>query len=75
MGDTVMFEVTIKNRGDAPARDFRVSFRDTSSVWPALEKMVSGEVGPGQSSTVNFRVACGCRPTPVPRLLPTLGQK
>ena len=54
VGDTVMFEVTIKNRGDAPARDFRVSFRDTSSVWPALEKMVSGEVGPGQSSTVNF---------------------
>ena len=54
VGDTVTFTVTIENRGDASARDFHVSFRDTSSVWPPIEVMVSDNIGAGQSATVNF---------------------
>ena len=54
VGDTVTFRITIKNRGDAPARDFHVSFRDTSSVWPAMEKVVSGEISAGRATTVSF---------------------
>ena len=54
VGDTVAFMVTIENRGDASARDFHVSFRDTSSVWPPIERVVSVNIGAGQSTTVNF---------------------
>ena len=54
VGETVTFRVTIENRGDATARDFHVSFRDTSSVWPPIEKLVSGNIVSGQSTTVSF---------------------
>lgn len=54
VGDTVSFEVTIDNQGDAPAGDFHVSFWDTSSVWPAMEKVLSGELGAGRTATVGF---------------------
>ena len=54
VGDTVDFMVTIENRGDASARDFHVSFRDTSSVWPPIERVVPDSIGAGQSATVNF---------------------
>ena len=54
VGDTVTFGVTIENRGEAPARDFHVSFRDTSSVWPPIERVVSDNIPAGQSNTVSF---------------------
>ena len=54
VGDTVTFRITVENRGDAPAGDFHVSFRDKSSVWPAIEKAVSHNIAAGQSTTVNF---------------------
>ena len=54
VGDTVTFRAVIENQGDAAARDFHVSFRDRSSVWPPMEYMVSGELGAGRNTTVSF---------------------
>ena len=54
VGDTVTFRVVIENQGDAAARDFHVSFRDRSSVWPPMEGMVSGGLAAGRNTTVSF---------------------
>ena len=54
VGDTVTFSVVIENRGDAAAREFHVSFRDTSSIWQPMEKMASGDLAAGRTTDVSF---------------------
>ena len=55
VGETVTFRVTVENQGDAAARNFHVSFRDKSSVWPPLEEMISGRLASGKKITVRFQ--------------------
>ncbi len=54
VGDTVTFSVVVENRGDAGAGEFYVSFRDESSIWQPMEKMVSGDLAAGRTTTVSF---------------------
>ena len=54
VGDTVTFRVEIENLGDATARQFRVSFRDKTSVWAPMEREVSSELRPDRKTTVTF---------------------
>ena len=54
VGDTVTFGVVVENLGEAPAQDFHVSFGGKSSVWPPMEKMVSGALAAGQTLKVYF---------------------
>ena len=55
VGDTVTFSVVIENLGEAAARDFHVSFRDKSGVWPPMENTFSGDLGAGHNTTVSFQ--------------------
>ena len=55
VGDTVTFSAVIENLGEAAARDFHVSFRDKSGVWPPMENMFSGDMGAGHNTTVSFQ--------------------
>ena len=54
VGDKVTFEAVIDNLGQASARGFHVSFGDRSSVWQPMVKVVSGELGAGQTTRVYF---------------------
>ena len=54
VGDKVTFEAIIDNLGQASARGFHVSFGDRSSVWQPMVKIVSGELGAGQTTKVYF---------------------